>query len=116
MKTIDYYLDSQGRNPVKEFINSLPVRARAKIRRVLLLLEEYGLSSVIPHIRKISGSDLWEIRILGKDNIRILYVILDRGAILALHGFIKKTMKTPRRELNKAMNRYMDWVTRNSQT
>ncbi|MFV1917708.1 MAG: type II toxin-antitoxin system RelE/ParE family toxin, partial [Patescibacteria group bacterium] len=51
----------------------------------------------------------WEIRILGKDNIRIFYAVVYKGDVLMLHGFIKKTRKTPRKELLVALDRYREW-------
>ena len=106
---IYYYISQNGDNPVREFLLSLEIRQQAKIRRILATITEYGLQPVIPHLRKLTGTPLWEIRILGQDNIRILYVTAHREAILALHGFIKKSQKTPEREINTALERYKEW-------
>ena len=108
--TIYYYITSSGKNIVREFIVSLQKEQQAKIRRTLQLINEYGLSSAIPHIKKLSSTPLWEIRILGKDNIRILYVIPGSHSILVLHGFIKKTQKTSSKQIQTAINRYHDWL------
>jgi len=62
--------------------------------------------SVIPHIKKLTGTPLWEIRILGKDNIRIFYALMSKNGIIVLHGFIKKSLKTPSREIEVALHRY----------
>jgi phage-related protein len=101
-----YYTDSQGKSPVKSFLDSLSDRQKAKIFRIFMHIEEYGLSSIVPHIKKLKGNPLWEIRILGKDNIRILYATLDKGGIIILHGFIKKSFKTPLKEISNALERY----------
>lgn len=69
----------------------------------------YGLSTALPHLKKLTGSPLWEIRILGQDNIRILYVTIHQDSILLLHGFIKKTQKTPNREINTALKRLHEY-------
>ncbi len=106
---IYYYISQNGDNPVREFLLSLEIRQQAKIRRILATITEYGLRPVIPHLRKLTGTPLWEIRILGQDNIRILYVTAQQEAILALHGFIKKSQKTPEREINTALARYKEW-------
>ena len=111
MKTkLIYYISSSGQNHVRKFIISLQKSQQAKIRRLLQLITEYGLSSILPHIKKLTGTPLWEIRILGKDNIRIIYVIPYKNTVLALHGFIKKTRKTPLKEINTALKRYQDWL------
>jgi len=108
--TIYYYITTSGKNIVREYIISLQKEQQAKVRRTLQLINEYGLSSAIPHIKKLSGTPLWEIRILGKDNIRILYVTPSSNSILVLHGFNKKTQKTSPKEIQTATNRYHDWL------
>lgn len=75
-------------------------------------LQEYGLSAIIPNVKKLSGTPLWEIRILGQDNIRILYVTIEKNAILVLHGFIKKKQKTPPKEIKIALLRYKETLAR----
>ena len=109
-----YYLLPNGNNPVKEFLNSLPKPQKAKIFRIFQQIEQYGISSVVPHLKKLTGTPLWEIRILGKDNIRVIYVSLKENNILVIHGFIKKTQKTPERDLNLALKRYQDWIKRSA--
>jgi len=109
---IYYYLKPNGQNVIRKFILTLPKNQQAKLRRVLQLISEYGLTSANPHLKKLTGTPLWEIRILGKDNLRLLYVIPSSTSILVLHGFIKKTQKTPPREINIALNRLADWQSR----
>jgi len=101
-----YYSDQKGSIPVKEFIDHLSDKQKTKILRLFLTIENYGLSSIIPHTKKLIGTPLWEIRILGKDNIRIMYVSQQTESIVILHGFIKKDQKTPTKELNIALQRY----------
>lgn len=105
-----YYISPSGDNPVKEFIDSLQKIQKAKIFRVFEIYQRYGISSIAPHTKKLSGIPLWEIRIKGKDNIRIIYLVRTQYSILALHGFIKKKQKTPRRELEIALERYKNWL------
>jgi phage-related protein len=64
------------------------------------------LQSVLPHIKKLRGTPLWEIRILGQDNLRVIYVVPYLDTVLVLHGFIKKTQKTPKKDLEVALSRY----------
>lgn len=110
MGSVQYYISESGENPVKDFIESLGKKQKAKIFRLFLNIEQYGLVSVLPHIKKLSGTLLWEIRILGQDNIRILYVVVDKDGILVLHGFVKKSQKTPDREITIAISRYKEKV------
>ena len=74
-----------------------------------MVYQVYGLTSIIPHTKKLKGSPLWEIRIRGKDNIRILYVVHTENSIVVFHGFVKKTQKTSQKEIDIALERYKDW-------
>ncbi len=109
MTKIIYYTSFQGENPVKIFLESLQKKQKAKIFRIFQYVEIYGLSSVLPHVKKLSGTSLWEIRILGQDNIRILYIGINQDSILLLHGFIKKKQKTPLKEINLALQRFNEY-------
>lgn len=112
MTKIIYYTTANAQNPTRKFIESLSEKQQRKIIRILTYIEEYGLVTAIPHAKKLTGTPLWEIRILGQDNIRIFYVIMEKDAIIVLHGFIKKSQKTPSRELEIAIVRFNDWNTR----
>lgn len=107
--TIVYYVSPSGDNPVSDFLDSLSENQQTKVLRILSYIKDYGLSSVIPHTKKLTGTPLWEIRILGKDNIRILYGIPLSHAVLVLHGFVKKSQKTPTKEIKTAVFRYEQW-------
>ncbi|MBI2443152.1 MAG: type II toxin-antitoxin system RelE/ParE family toxin [Candidatus Levybacteria bacterium] len=48
-----------------------------------------------PHIKKLTGRELWELRILGSDSLQILYIAITGKTFLLLHGFKKKKDKTP---------------------
>src|SRR3989344_5916668 len=110
MARVIYYTTASGVNPVKNFIESLAVKQKSKIARILSYMEEYGLVTAIPHIRKLSGTPLWEIRILGQDNIRVLYALVIDGSVLLLHGFVKKSQTTPMKEIETAQNRLKDLI------
>src|SRR5438105_5054837 len=112
MTKVVYYTTTIEESPPKNFIQSLLPAQRAKIIRMLTNIQIYGLISAIPHIKKLTGTSLWEIRILGKDNIRVLYATIETDKILILHGFIKKSQKTPTREINTTLDRLNEWVNR----
>lgn len=101
---IDYYISSSNDNPVKNFLDGYPI-AKAKAFRIFQYIKEYGLTAAIPHIKKLTGTPLWEIRILGGDSVRILYITRQEKKILLLHAFVKKTNKTPSKEINVALSR-----------
>lgn len=110
---IYYYISLSGANPVKDFINALENKQKVKIFHIFKLIIEYGINSIPKHIKKLSGTNLWEIRIIGKDNIRIIYIVPKFRNVLLLHGFVKKTNKTPLKEIKIASYRYNDWIQKN---
>ncbi len=110
MTKVIYYTSTEGQNPPRRFIESLSERQQRKIIRLLTSIQEYGLIAAIPHIKKLTGTPLWEIRILGQDNIRVLYASVLSDSILIVHGFVKKSQQTPRKEIETALNRLKVWL------
>jgi len=78
---VTYYISPLGENPVKDFLDSITKIQKTKVFRVFELYEKYGLSSIIPHTKKLAGTPFWEIRILGKDNVRVIYVLPHKECI-----------------------------------
>jgi len=109
MGKVIYYISENGENPVANFLDAIEKRDKAKFFRIFNNLSEYGMLSIISHIKKITGLPLWEIRILGSSNSRILYAIVVKDSILVLHGFKKKSQKTPTKELATAMLRFKQY-------
>lgn len=106
------YTTPFGNSPLKEFIDSLEIKAQAKIRNTINLLREFGIKLGSPHTRKLTGTELWEIRILGEDSIRILYTAIKGKTFLLLHGFKKKKDKTPIKEIKIAEERFAIYKSR----
>lgn len=109
---IIYYATAQGNSPIREFIQSLDVKIQNRIADILDLLEEFGTLVGPPHSKKVTGTPLWELRILGGENIRIFYVAVVGRNFLLLHGFQKKKQKTDKREIKTAINRLNDYQSR----
>lgn len=109
---IIYYETFQGGSPVYGFIENLDPKAQAKISNTFDLLEQYGTSLGPPHIKKLKSVNLWELRILGSDNIRIFYVIYFERTFLLLHGFLKKKEKTDKKEVKVALGRLKEYKKR----
>ena len=104
------YFQSSGRsNPVREFIQSLHVNAQGKVARTLDLLSHYNIRVREPHAKKVVGTPLWELRIIGGDSVRIFYVAVLLESFLLLHGFEKRSNKTPKREIDTALSRLREW-------
>lgn len=91
---------------VDEEFEALPADMRARFVRISELIAAVGLDNVRePHIKHIEDQ-LWEMRIKGKDGIsRALYVTARQKRVVIVRVFIKKTEKTPRREINLALAR-----------
>lgn len=90
---------------VRLWVDSLPVGIRAYYARITEAMRQHGPSLGMPYTRAL-GEELFEIRARGKEGIaRIFYCTVLRSKIVILHGFVKKTDKTPRRELAMARRR-----------
>jgi phage-related protein len=110
---IIYFQSISGSNPIRDFILSLNIHAQGKVARTLDLLSNYNIHVREPHAKKLHGTPLWELRIIGGDNIRIFYVAVLTESFLLLHGFEKRTDKIPHREIETALSRFVDWKRRN---
>lgn len=91
---------------VDKELESLPIDMRARFSRVVNLIETFGLNHIgSPHVKHLEGS-LWEIRLAGKSGIsRALYVTVKKRRVVVVRVFVKKTQKTPRREIRLALER-----------
>lgn len=87
----------------------MEAKAKSKVINSIDLLEEFGIKLGAPHVKKLLGTELWELRILGGDNIRVLYVTISGRKFLLLHGFQKKTQKTGTSEIKVAVGRLREF-------
>jgi phage-related protein len=86
---VQFYQDSKGRIPVKEFIDSLPVEEQAAIVRKLELLVMFGWTLNEPHVKKVRGK-LFELRVKV---YRILFFTNTDAIIILLHAVLKRQQK-----------------------
>lgn len=91
---------------VDEELNALPADMRARFVWISRLIEEHGLQNVRePYVKHLKDS-LWEIRMKGRDGIsRALYVTAKPERVVVVRVFVKKTQKTPGREIELALKR-----------
>jgi phage-related protein len=91
---------------VRDELEALPADMRARFRRVVELIQRHGLERMRePHVKHLEGS-LWEMRMKGRDGIsRAIYVTASGRRVVVVRVFIKKTEKTPRREMDLALER-----------
>lgn len=100
---------ARGEKFVEEFIKSLDSKTIAKVGQEIDLLEKHGPILGMPHAKKLTG-ELYELRIRGKQEIRIIYGFF-RNNIYLLHAFKKKTQKTPQKGIKTAFNRFQTLTT-----
>lgn len=91
---------------VEKFITSLEKRTIAKVLRTIDLLERFGHQLGSPHTKKVRDG-LFELRVRGQQEVRIFYAF-HKGEIVLLRGFVKKSQKTPQRELEQAIKKIQD--------
>ena len=87
-------------------MNALSARDRAKVNNVLRLLEEFGTDLGMPHARRIKGR-LWELR--PGDN-RLFYFLQVEHKFIILHGYRKRSMKAPEKEITTALRRMQEFL------
>lgn len=87
-------------------IAALPAGLRAKLLRLMKLVEDVGLEKMHePHAKHLEGK-LWELRVSAREGIaRGLYVTVEGRRVVVLHVFEKKTQATPRRAIELALER-----------
>lgn len=98
-----FYKTEAGNEPVREWLKSLPREDRKTVGEDLKTAQ-YGWPLGMPLIRKLERG-LWEARSNISTGIaRVFFTVMD-GTMVLLHGFVKKSQKTPQKELDTARRR-----------
>lgn len=106
-----FYTEAGGNCPVDEFLDALPVKARAKVEKWLELLEEEGPDLPRPYADTLRDK-IRELRIKwGHAQCRLLYFFMGKRIVIT-HGFLKKTDQVPHAEIERAINAMKDFVRR----
>lgn len=118
MFEVEFYEDKRGYQPVKEVLLKLKEHAQInkdyriqyqKILTHIRALEVYGTRIGEPQVKHLDGN-LWELRPLSH---RIIFFYWKNNTFILLHHFIKKTQKTPVREIEQARKNLKDFLERN---
>lgn len=98
-------VETLNENVDKE-LEELPAEMLARFVHISRLLEEFGPMEIRePHVKHISGK-LYEMRMRGNAGIsRALYITAKNERIVVVRVFVKKTQKTPNREIKLALKR-----------
>lgn len=100
---VSYYFEG-----VETQVLSLPSGILARYLRLTDLMLEFGPNLGMPHTRAL-GDRLFELRVKSQEGIsRIFYCTLVEERIVILHCFVKKTQKTPNKELEIARRRLVE--------
>jgi phage-related protein len=103
--TVVFYVDEAGRSPVREFLEGLDSKTQVRFAWSIEQLRLRNVRAREPLARHLQGK-LWELREESLTNIyRCLYFFASGRRIIFLHGFQKKTQKTPRQEIEIALRR-----------
>ena len=101
--SVRFFRQESGAEPVRDWLKSLSPQDRKLIGEDIKTVQ-WGWPLGMPLVRPMSGG-LYEVRIsLGNRIARVLFAFKD-GQIVLLHGFIKKSQKTSKSDLDLARER-----------
>ena len=109
---IIFYEKEDGTEPAKDFILSLDIKMRAKVIRTIEMLDYGGYELREPYSKALEDG-IFELRTkLGSDITRVMYFFVIGNKAVLTNGFIKKTQKTPKSEIERAKKYRDDYLTR----
>ena len=115
---VEFYYDKNGKSEIVDFLDELQAKSKAsktdRINREKILayigaLSRYGTRIGKPYVKHIDD-EIWELRPLSN---RIFFFYWKDNKFVLLHHFIKKSQKTPSKEISKAKNNLKDFLERN---
>jgi phage-related protein len=104
--SVAFYRTAAGSEPVREWLKSLPQEDRKSIGEDIKTAQ-FGWPLGMPLIRKLQPG-LWEVRSRTSQGIARVVFTVNEPFMVLLHGFLKKSQKTPVAELNTARQRLAD--------
>jgi phage-related protein len=112
--SVEFYADSDDNSPVLDWYQTLDDKTKAKLIWTFQLLETNGIDVGMPYVKPLEDK-LYEVRAeVNRNAIRVIYFLYTGRRFILLHGFQKKTQKTPNKELEKARKYLEDFLERNS--
>jgi phage-related protein len=101
--SVAFFRTETGREPVREWLKSLPREERRIIGEDIKTVQ-FGWPLGMPLVRKLDKA-LWEVRSRLPNRIARVIFTSGAGRMVLLHGFIKKSQKTPQEDLELARTR-----------
>lgn len=105
---VAFFRTEAGNEPVREWLQDLPREHKRQIGEDIKTAQ-LGWPLGMPLIRKLE-KDLWEVRTTLPDGIARVFFTVDGDYMILLHGFIKKSQKTPLPERKTAMTRLSSYT------
>lgn len=100
---VNFYKSDSGTEPVREWLKSLQKEEKKTIGEDIKTVQ-FGWPLGMPLVRKLDNN-LWEVRIKLDNKIARILLTAKNNQMILLHGFIKKSQKTPKNELDVAKKR-----------
>lgn len=100
---VSFYRTEAGNEPVREWLADLP-RDQKRMIGTEIKTVQIGWPIGMPVVRKLEKG-LWEVRVNLVDTIARVLFTVDGSVMVLLHGFIKKSQKTPASDLETARQR-----------
>ena len=101
--SVAFFRTAAGHEPVREWLKSLP-REERRILGEDIKTVQFGWPLGMPLVRKLDKG-LWEVRSRLPSRIARVIFTSGKGRMVLLHGFIKKSQKTPQEDLELARTR-----------
>ena len=117
MFNIEFYKTVKGYSDIFEFLEALRIKAGtskdariqySQVLRCIELLQENGTNLPIGIVKHLQD-EIWELR---PGNNRVFLFYYDKNTYVLLHHYQKKTQKTPKREISRAITEMNDYISR----
>ena len=106
---VSFFLTKSGKEPIRDWLRSLEKDERKIIGEDVKLVQ-FRWPLGMPLVRKMEAN-LWEVRSkFTTGNISRVFFTVKGSQMILLHGFIKKSQKTPQKEINLARRRMSQWL------
>ncbi len=107
--TVNFFLSESGNEPVREWLKDMEKEDKKQIGEDIMLVQ-FRWPLGMPLVRKME-TDLWEVRSkLSNGNISRVFFTIKNGVMTLLHGIIKKSQKTPKKDIDLARLRKNMWL------